>query len=72
MKMTKLITKHCSNCGVELEIIVNDDNSYSGGHFFGSFCSCPNLLTSECWNCEVCKKNGCYEYWECDCCFNSA
>ncbi len=48
------IEKKCSCCGKKLIVNINKDKSYSNENYFGKF-----------------KINGqCFEYWECDECYN--
>ena len=63
-KVREVITRRCSVCGKELKIVVYEDGTYEGGHYFG------NLK-------EVVKELGIYnpkipdweyEYWECNEC----
>ena len=43
--------RNCAICGEQLSIIVNDDKSYSGGHYFDL-----NELGAEYWECDACYK----------------
>jgi len=48
---TRKILRRCSICGKEIEILVKDDGSYDGGHFFG------DLDGNEYWECDECYRN---------------
>lgn len=48
------LKRTCVICDKPLQIIVNEDLSYTGGHYFGSI----KVNDDE------------DEYWECDACFN--
>jgi hypothetical protein len=54
--MIKTLERTCALCGKKLTIIVNDDKTYSGGHFFNKL------------DIGIAEPS---EYWECDECYNS-
>ena len=54
-KHIRKTNRRCVVCGKAIEIIINEDETYLGGHYFG------RLFTG---------KNEKAEYWECDSCFN--
>jgi len=54
----KVISRRCSVCGRKLTVIVNEDGSYSGGHFFGKIDVTIDgrRIRGEYWECESCYK----------------
>jgi len=81
MSEKEMIKRTCSVCGAEIEIIVYDDGSYQGGHFFGEVAvpekdpdgeyvdvddGSTDMDVVE-WTGE--KKS--FEYWECDECYHA-
>lgn len=46
--------RDCALCGKEIKITVNEDKSYSGGHYFGRM-----IEDHEYWECDKC-----YNSWE--------
>jgi hypothetical protein len=50
----RILARNCVKCRAKLEIKVNADNTYTGGHYFGLMFKDTEY--------EV-------EYWECDACY---
>ena len=48
---SRKILRRCSICGKEIEILLRDDGSYEGGHFFG------DIDGNEYWECDECFTN---------------
>lgn len=63
-KVRKVITRRCSVCGKELKIVVYEDGTYEGGHYFGNL----KKLVKEYGTYDSTIPNEEYEYWECNEC----
>jgi len=64
-RISKIIERRCSVCGKKLKIIVYEDGSYSGGHYFGNLKDA--LIDIEGYDSNL--PDEAYEYWECDECY---
>jgi len=47
----KILKRKCAICGREITVWVEEDGSYSGGHYFGK------IDGKEYWECEKCYNN---------------
>lgn len=76
----RIIQRDCTVCGEPLQITVNVDGTYEGGHYFGEM-TVPDedsegtfQKTGEFEDHDVVSWTGdetSFEYWECDECFSS-
>lgn len=51
MEIENEINRNCSLCDKELTIVIGEDNSYIGGHYFGVI---EVIRPYEYWECEEC------------------
>ena len=50
--------RNCAICDKTLEITVNNDKTYSGGHFYGE------VADIEFWECDVCHNANIWDDWK--------
>ncbi|MDP2946736.1 MAG: hypothetical protein Q8N88_01345 [Nanoarchaeota archaeon] len=52
-KRKRLLKRTCASCGKKIKVILYEDRSYRGGHYFGKMQLGNNKL-AEYWECPKC------------------
>lgn len=52
-KRKSAINRTCASCGKDIRVILYEDRSYRGGHYFGKM-TLDNKKQAEYWDCPKC------------------